>query len=469
MRGVVARKGFRALLVGQGVSALGDWMGTVAFMALVLAVTGKSLAVGGILVLRLAPAAVAGPFATRIVVRFDRRRTMMSMDAARAVMVAVVPLVQALWWVYLWAFLIEAAGLVFLPARDSSIPDLVDEADLPLANGLVLASSYGTIPLGAGAFALVASLVGGHGLSSTRGVAPAFFADAGTYVVSMLMVARITELARAARPRRADRPVRVRFRDAFRIPLVRGVALPAFAVTLGLGALFSVGIAFVRDVLGATDTQFGVLIALFGLGAAVGLGVLRLSRARGPRPVRVCIAGQGLVVVAMSFAPTLALTDLGAAGFGACTAAGLAAAMSLLQESLADDERVMAFAAFHVVLRAGLSVAALGAGVADDALSALRWPVVGYLAPARVVLFGAGVVVVAATAATRRVAALSGAVGGTSPGGLRRARGVVAGLGVPASRPGDLAAGGAPGAGPGEGYPSPSGTSLAPEEGPAPA
>ena len=35
--------------------------------------------------------------------------------------------------------------------------DLVGDDDLPMANGLVLGSSYGTIPLGAGAFAAVAA------------------------------------------------------------------------------------------------------------------------------------------------------------------------------------------------------------------------------------------------------------------------------------------------------------------------
>ena len=33
---LVKRRGFRDLLIGQGVWALGDWMGTVAFMALAL-------------------------------------------------------------------------------------------------------------------------------------------------------------------------------------------------------------------------------------------------------------------------------------------------------------------------------------------------------------------------------------------------------------------------------------------------
>ena len=43
------RPGFRDLLFGQATSSLGDWMATVAFMALVLQLTGSPTAVGGIL------------------------------------------------------------------------------------------------------------------------------------------------------------------------------------------------------------------------------------------------------------------------------------------------------------------------------------------------------------------------------------------------------------------------------------
>ena len=156
---LVRRPGFRDLLVGQGVSSLGDWMGTVALMALVLQLTDSPAAVGGILTLRLLPAAVGGPLAAKAAGRWDRRRTMLAMDLTRAAMVFAIPFVRALWWIYLWGFLLEVASIVFLPARDSSIPDLVDgDDDLPLANGLILGTSYGSIPLGAALFAAVAAL-----------------------------------------------------------------------------------------------------------------------------------------------------------------------------------------------------------------------------------------------------------------------------------------------------------------------
>lgn len=396
MRSLLARPDFRRLIIGQTASALGDWLATVAFMALVLELSDSSTAVAGILVLRLAPTLVAGPLAARLVHRWDRRRLMLVMDLVRAGIVTVVPFVSALWWVYVWAFVLEVASLIFLPARDASIPDLAgDDSDgnLEAANGLVLASSYVTIPLGAAAFGVVAATApSGTGVGA---VGPAFFFDALTFLVSFEMIRRIRSIRTGGRrvevgsaaPHRA-------FRDAFQIPLIRAVLPATASAALGIGALFSLGIVFVRDVLGASNTQFGVLVALFGVGAGAGLGALRASGARGMQAVRFAVFVQGAVISMMSFAPNVGLTFLGAGLFGAGTAAALAAGMTFIQHRLDGDDLVLGFTAFHVVIRGGLALAAVGAGVAADIISGVEWPFFGVLEPARLVLFFSGLVVV---------------------------------------------------------------------------
>jgi MFS family permease len=395
---VVRRPSYRDVLVGQAVSALGDWMGTVAFMAVTLAITGSPAAVGGILALRLLPAAVGGPLAARAAERWDRRKTMLTMDAARAGMIALVPLVRGLWWIYLWAFLVEVASLVFLPARDASIPDLVDKDDLPLANGLILGSSYGTIPLGAAAFAAVAALPGAD--LAGRPHALVFWIDAVTFLVSFVCIAHATDLVGSATSAAPDE--RVGFRAAFRIPLVRTVMPAAASVALGLGALFSVGIVFVREVLDASDTEFGWLIALFGAGAVIGIAALQRSSG-GDAILRTAVGtlAIGLIVAVFSLSPTLWVAYLGAVGFGAASAYTLASGMGALQSQLHGRDRVLAFAAFHVVIRLALSLAAVGAGLAAALLDAVRWPVIGRLEPSRVVLLCSGLLVVASASAVR--------------------------------------------------------------------
>lgn len=383
------RPGFRALLIGQSVSGIGDWLGTIALMALVLDISGSSTAVGAVLVLRLLPVMVAGPITGRVVKRWHRKRTMMAMDAARVVIVVLVPLVAALWWVYVWAFVLEAAGLVFLPARDAAIPDLAGTDDLELANGLTLGSSYGTIPVGAGLFGLV-SVVFGTGRGGTT---VSFFVDAATFVVSFLAIRSIKALDESDREieaREAKGEQDVSFVGAFKLPLIRRLIGPAAVAGLGLGALFSTGIVFVREVLDAGNTGFGVLILLFGVGAAVGLALLRIISPDPVVAVRWALLGQGLVIAGMSLAPDIGVAYIGALLFGAATSITLTCAMSALQERLDDDRRIMAFAAFHTVIRGGLSIAAIGAGLAADALHGVQWPLVGHLPPARVVLLGAG-------------------------------------------------------------------------------
>jgi MFS family permease len=394
------RDGYRTLLVGQAVSSLGDWMGTVAFMALALEASGSSAAVGGILALRLLPGAIGGPLAARAASRWDRRRVMVSMDALRAGMVAVVPLINELWWIYIWAFTLEVASLVFLPARDASIPDLVDNDDLPLANGLVLGSSYGTIPLGAALFALVSALPG-HDLLG-RPYVLVFWLDAASFAVSGLLIARLVQLSGAKGVAQESEQHDLRFRDAFRIPLVRAVMPAAVAVAVGLGALFSLGIVFVRDVLGASDAQFGVMIALFGVGAVAGLQLLRSTGdLDGIRATRIGVFALGAIVAAFSLAPVVWMAFVGAVLFGAGAAWTLASGMGVLQSMLEGQERVLAFSAFHVVIRCGLAAAAIGAGAAGQLVDAAQLPLLGRLEPSRIVLLGAGILVFLSAARVR--------------------------------------------------------------------
>jgi predicted MFS family arabinose efflux permease len=323
------------------------------------------------------------------------------MDLTRAGMVFAIPFVRALWWIYLWGFLLEVASIVFLPARDSSIPDLVDgNEDLALANGLILGTSYGSIPIGAALFAAVAAL---PVQLAGRPYALVFFIDAATFVVSFLCIARLTQLGPStAAEAEGDEHTDLRFRDAFAIPLVAAVMPAALAVSLGLGALFSLGIVFVRDVLHASDAEFGVLIALFGVGAVLGLVVLqRLPVGNLLARTRVGVLWIGVVVALFSLAPALWVALFGAVAFGAGAAFSVAAGMGAIQSSLDGRQRVLAFTAFHVVLRVGLAISAVGAGIAGDLLTNVHWPVVGTLQPARLVLLSAGILVFASASLVR--------------------------------------------------------------------
>ena len=402
-RQVLAVKDFRRLLVGQAVSGLGDWMLTFTLMALIWEEYSSASAVAVILALRLLPAALGGGIAARIAKHWDRRKTMLVMDYVRVVLVAIIPLTLELWWLYLWAFVLEACGIVFLSARDASIPDLSAPENLTTANGMMLGSSFGSIPIGAGLFALLSRLPFAEGSWFAENFAVIFWIDALTYLVSALMIARMPPLGRPV-GHDPDAPAG-RMRDALRIPLVRSVIWVTCAVALGLGALFPLGIALVREELGANTQQFGLLVMMFGIGAGLGLFAVTRLKMSLLTMTRAGVLLMGALVAGMSLSSHLWLTLIGAVGFGAGATTALSAGMSALQTSTAEHERQMAFAVFHMLIRSGLGLAAVLAGIVGDLLEEVAmgsWRLSG----TRFVLLVSGILVVgsAATVKTQKVA-----------------------------------------------------------------
>jgi hypothetical protein len=73
--------------------------------------------------------------------------------------------------------------------------------------------------------------------------------------------------------------------------------------------------------------------------------------------------------------------------------------MGAIQSATEGHQRVLAFAAFHVVIRLGLGIAAIAAGLAGDVLGATR--LIADLEPARLVLLGSGVFVLLASVFVR--------------------------------------------------------------------
>jgi hypothetical protein len=141
-----------------------------------------------------------------------------------------------------------------------------------------------------------------------------------------------------------------------------------------------------------------VLIALFGVGAVGGLVLLQRRRGHDSlRETRAGVAVIGIVVAAFSLAGSLALAFVGALGFGAAAAFTLASGMSAIQSRLDGDRRVAAFAVFHVVIRIGLGVSAVLAGLAGDLLVDVDVPGLGVLEPSRLVLLASGLVIFASS------------------------------------------------------------------------
>jgi len=93
-----------------------------------------------------------------------------------------------LWAIYLLSFVIECLSLLWSPARDASLPNIVPRRQLANANSLVLVSAYATLPIGGAAFAVLVgvskSLSARIPILASQPESLALVFDAATFVFS---------------------------------------------------------------------------------------------------------------------------------------------------------------------------------------------------------------------------------------------------------------------------------------------
>ena len=372
-RAVVRAPGFRRLLIGQSVSSLGDWVATLAFIAAAYAFSNRNqTAVAVVLVLRLVPPIFAAPVGGVVADRLPRRTIMVTCDVSRAALIAVVPFFPHIWVLYASAFVHESISLFFLPARDASVPLLAPEGSLEEANGLILASSYGSIPVAAalfGALRLVSSHVPSFipfsGAFRSHPTSFAFLFDSATFLFSAVMIAGL-QLAqeRTGGDIELFRDVAEGIRYVIGHPGLRSMAYGLIVSMFGGGVLFAVGIGYIHQTLHGSDVAFGWLASLWGLGMGIGLGIVRLlERRRGRAQVfLLAVTLCGGVLIFMGFVAVLWLAFIAAVVFGTVFAVAIVLALTLAQEVAEDRVRGRIMGGVQMLFRVGLGVGALGIG-----------------------------------------------------------------------------------------------------------
>lgn len=403
---LVRNRNFMKLFWGQLVSSMGDWLTTLALMSLVWRITGSSLAVGGMVAFRVVPALLSGPIAAHVTDRVDRRKLMIGCDISRGVIVLAAPFMTRVWAVYVLLFFLEGTSIIWLAARDASIPNLVDDEQLTMANSLSMATTYGVIPLAAILFTFITvpspltRLFISGGFFAGNPTAFAFFIDSLTFFISATFFYRMHLLSPKDHLDMEEVP---KFGEsltfAWRHPFTRSLMLGVAVGCMGGGSLYAVGIGYVKEVLGArSDAAFGLLMALFGLGMIAGVAALQLLVKREEKPwmLRMALIALGGIMVGMSFVHVAVMAFLLAGFFGAAFGILFVVAVTMMQEHVDDADRGKAFAAFHAVSRiflvvgAGLAGAIAGLfGVKTLRVFGISYQVYGY----SVALFVAGVMI----------------------------------------------------------------------------
>jgi MFS family permease len=365
-----SRRNAKRLAVARLISVSGTVAAGVALAAVLYSRTGSAawVAAGA-----LATSLVAGtvtPMTGALADRMDRRRLMVASDLAAA-------LVYALLAILIFAnappiALVIVAGIgaicesPFVPSSRASLPNLVDDDDLPWANGLL-----GQV---AGLSFAVGPLVGGA-LAAFIGASWAMVFNAATFVASAVLVATITasfqRAGEVAQPRRSG-AVREGFRFVASDRILRAVIFSGFVAFIGVGFVIAANPAFAERS-GAGEVGLGALWAGWGIGTMIGASYSQRLLQPG-REVGVAVLGFGMQAGALLAASVLhlwfAVAGLTIGGLGG----GIAdpARQTLVQRRAPDSMRGRVFSVMEAVGWSSFAVSLVAAGVLVDRIGVRR-------------------------------------------------------------------------------------------------
>jgi MFS family permease len=339
---VLRRRDFRLMLVGEGVSVLGDRMVAVALAFAVIHLGGSPAEVGLVLAGGWAPLVLTVLAGGVLADRTSRRAVMVTADLVRigsqgTMAVLLIGGTAEIWMLAALAGITGAATGFFNPAATGLLPQVVADEELQPANALLATAISGSEILGP---ALAGVLV------AAAGAGWAIAVDAGTFAISALCLTRLRPRARGAREPSSFLADMREGWLAFRSYRWVWTVVAYFAVAnLTWSAWSALGpTVAARDLGGAA--VWGTILAAVGIGALAGSIVA--TRARPRRPLLLVALMEGLFGL-----PLLFLAAGAPAALLACTAflSGIALMLgnsvweSTLQRHIPDEwlSRVSAY------------------------------------------------------------------------------------------------------------------------------
>lgn len=364
---------FFRLWLAQVVSSLGDWLGFLAITAIAARVgSSPEAAISLVLSARLVPGFFLAPVAGVMVDRWDRKKVMVICSLGRAVVLAFLPFVDTVLGLVAASFLLEVMTLLWSPAKEASVPNLVRPEFLTNANSLSLVAAYGTFPLGGVLFTLsakVAVWLGDVSALETLRVnqeTVAIYVNVATFVISALLISTLAlprQRDKHAVPAASLRQTFAELREGWRFiggnPLVRSVILGIATGLFGGGMVVPLGPIFSKDVLGAGTAGFGALLTSMGFGVALGMLGLSIIQKRLPHEQvfvgSVFGGGTCLILGAASSSLTPALMWVFALGL--CAGGVYVLGFTILQTNVEDELRGRIFATLYTLIRLCLLLA----------------------------------------------------------------------------------------------------------------
>jgi MFS family permease len=330
--GLRNNRNFQRLFAGQSISIIGDSVFIVTVMLWIATriAAGEHwapAAVSGALIASAVPALAVGPFAGVWVDRWNRRRTMLTADAARCILIACLLVLPALRTelpvgvqlgiLYAVLAVAGAFGEFFDPSRLAVIGVIVPTEDQPQASGRLQATM---------AFAQVIGPPVAAPLLLLFGPSWALIVDAASYGISFLCIRAIrmpapseTDQSRDAERASFGAELRAGLRFFAGSKVLVAIAVSGMIAMLGAGAVNALAVFFVIHNLHVSAGWLGVVSAAVGVGAIAGAlsGGAVANRVRPGRLLWIGMIGAGLILIALACCTAIVPALIACFGLGA--------------------------------------------------------------------------------------------------------------------------------------------------------
>lgn len=359
MTSPLANRAFRTLFAAQVCSLLAVGLLTVALSLIAYEIGGPE-AGGRVLGLLLALKMVAyvglAPFAESLLGALPRKRAMVALDFGRMLLLLPMVFVSQTWEIAALAFLFFVLASGFTPLFQSVIPDV-----LPEEESYTKALAWSRI-----AYTLESVLSPVIAAAVLKLVAPEalFLCAALSFLGSVvfLLATRFPPKAHAA-PRKGPFLIRALrgMKIYARTPRLRGLFLLNFALSLAMAWVLVNSVVYAGTRLGDAEGLYPVLMAGYGLGAALGAIVVpRLVARTGERQAMLAgvfaFAAAGATFALLPQPPLAGLLALWAA-FGLASSLVLTPGGLVITRSAAREDRAAVFAAQFSLSHGGWLVA----------------------------------------------------------------------------------------------------------------
>lgn len=285
------------LLLGVGISTLGDFIYLIAINIMVIKLTGSPAAVAGLWIMGPIASILTKFWSGSLVDRMNKRSLMIITDIFRAIVVIVIPFLTSIWLIYVCLFFLSVARAFFEPTSMTYITSLIPQEKRKQFNSfrsLITSGAFLVGPAIAGVLLIFSS------------VQTAIWINAISFLVSafvLFLLPNIEKKGKSKQPQsmslkvlKADWNHVIQYsRQNSYIVKVYFLAQFFFVIALGMDAQ---EVVFTQKVLGLSEADFGFLISITGIGSILGAATVSVFAKK--LSLRL-LMGVGYIMVALGY------------------------------------------------------------------------------------------------------------------------------------------------------------------------